>query len=275
MRNMKQTRPQHWGFTLIELLVVIAIIAILAAILFPVINNVRKQARQTSTLAQMHDIYIALKLFHDDNDKYPAVLVGYAQDSTGAYLAAPGNAVAIEKLTYRPMWKGGKYIQVVDGFFCLDNPEKDSLATTNAVYPVIANSSLSDQQVQFTPLIHHNMGDDKSVPEGQAAVFYSRDSYDVGPRLDAEGKAVLGGNGKPIMELHYSLDWTGGLDSTTDPHNQLKYPDASGDKTVVTWSTHQAAYAGSEKIPVLMLNGSVKPANAKLFQTKGPLGFNF
>lgn len=62
------------GFTLIELLVVIAIIAILAAILFPVFGSVRKKVRETQCMAQMHDIYVALKLYKEDNNKYPSTL---------------------------------------------------------------------------------------------------------------------------------------------------------------------------------------------------------
>ena len=60
----KHNRP---GFTLIELLVVISIIAILAALLFPVLATGQQKARKTACLSNLRQVGVAITLYAADS----------------------------------------------------------------------------------------------------------------------------------------------------------------------------------------------------------------
>jgi len=59
------------GFSLIEALVVVTIIALLAAILIPVTNSVRKQARVVVTKSNINTLSTGVEKFYNDMGSYP------------------------------------------------------------------------------------------------------------------------------------------------------------------------------------------------------------
>ncbi|RMG25851.1 MAG: prepilin-type N-terminal cleavage/methylation domain-containing protein [Armatimonadetes bacterium] len=69
------------AFTLIELLVVIAIIAILAAILFPVIMRAREAAKASACASNIRNLALAVDLYQTDHDgRFP--LAAYAEGAS-------------------------------------------------------------------------------------------------------------------------------------------------------------------------------------------------
>lgn len=65
MRNVSQKK----AFTLIEILVVIGIIALLAAILFPVLSSAREKARTTNCASNEHQIALAILQYTQDHGR--------------------------------------------------------------------------------------------------------------------------------------------------------------------------------------------------------------
>lgn len=62
------------AFTLIELLVVIAILAVLVALLLPVISRAKAQGRATACLSNLRQIGVALQLYVQENDNRMPVM---------------------------------------------------------------------------------------------------------------------------------------------------------------------------------------------------------
>lgn len=57
------------GFTLTELLVVLAILAVLAAVLFPVLHSAREKAWETTCASNLHQLGLAVEMYLQDNDE--------------------------------------------------------------------------------------------------------------------------------------------------------------------------------------------------------------
>lgn len=102
------------GFTLIELLIVISIIAVLAGMLLPAVNLVRRQARDTQCSNNLHQLAIALEVYRQDWDThFPKTLVSMCDDPSyglaSKILLCPNDATrGTDPTMHRnPSWDSG------------------------------------------------------------------------------------------------------------------------------------------------------------------------
>jgi prepilin-type N-terminal cleavage/methylation domain-containing protein len=79
--NLRRSRAEWSAFTLVELLIVIGIIAVLMAILLPVLSKARAAANRTACMSNLRQLYNGVLMYcNDSNGYFPTC--AYFEDST-------------------------------------------------------------------------------------------------------------------------------------------------------------------------------------------------
>ena len=224
------------GFTLIELLVVMAIIAILSAVIFPIMSSVRDKTEQNTCMQNLKQIGMAVEMFHSDNKVYPSGLAPDVQYDNG------GNIIPMEEA------KGNlldtDYISNYTVFHC---PMDDRFEDTEEVCLVKYVNKKKNMNI--------------------SKELYAYSSYEK----YINDEEQVDGNGKycdPTTVMTYSREWwkaNKGQTTDEDYPRQLKWKNPPSD-TVICWcmnhadypySANQAEYTTRGNALVLFLDGHV------------------
>lgn len=94
------TRRRRPGFSLVEVIVVIGIISILMALALPAVQMAREGARRASCQNNLHQIGLALQIYHDNYLSYPPSVT----NSTAYYGAYSIHSRLLPHLDQRPLF---------------------------------------------------------------------------------------------------------------------------------------------------------------------------
>lgn len=197
------------AFTLIELLVVIAIIAILAAILFPVLSRAREAAQRTACLSNQRQIGMALMMYLSDYDGTFPIFYAYNSQPpagkpghkgvevqlnpyvAGSFKQDPNTGqlyASLNKMFRCPLDRGGPYTeQDVPLSTSYWDAYGSSYRFTKCMFSVVEGESSGNNYLyDYTAIVTTSMimypSESRVIREEMFPIFDSRHTEDACPR---------------------------------------------------------------------------------------------
>jgi type II secretion system protein G len=240
------------GFTLVELLVVIAIIAILAALLLPVLASVKKSAQVRIAQVQVNQIAAAIQKYESDYSQFPA-----SSFEVTAAANAPASAGGPSDFTYgtyglpnlkSPGSPGGYPILATDATGTKLTGSQNPQTNNSVVMSILLDMTNFPNTGMQTPNYSHvknphrdvclnaNMvGDTTLAGIGPDLVYRDpwKNPYIISMDLNSDGRTRDSFYQSPAVSLQSGATGLNGLSATTTSAGQTVFESPT---TVMVWS---------------------------------------